>query len=114
MSNPFLAADGHVLADDMEKDREAKEYGHALAAQVNPFLVRGVPIMSPGLRFAYGIDGHLIGPMLVSDMEVGDLVSADNTPVITVNGQPHKRIDPLSVTAAEGSFVCRCGARSHV
>jgi hypothetical protein len=33
-----------------------------------PFLHPGVPITSPGLRFAYSITGELIGPVIVIDL----------------------------------------------
>jgi hypothetical protein len=69
MANSFLDPnDRHVLADDMEKNREAKEYGHAPAPQANPFAKPGVPIMSPGVRFAQGINGQTIGPIFASDL----------------------------------------------
>jgi len=83
MANPFLAVDGHVLADDMEKNREAKEYGHAPTAQANPFLTAGVPIMSPGLRFTMTITGETIGPVFASDLAAGGMIS--DAPVVTVN-----------------------------
>ena len=86
MANPFLDPnDGHVLADDMEKNREAKEYGHAPTSQANPFLKPGVPIMSPGLRFTQSITGQTIGPIFVTDLAAGGMVEISNAPVVTVN-----------------------------
>jgi hypothetical protein len=71
-ANPFLDPnDGHVLADDMEKNREAKEYGHAPAPQPNPFAQAGIPIMSPAVRFVQGINGQTIGPVIMGDPGVG-------------------------------------------
>lgn len=85
MTNPFLGSDGHVLADDMEKNREAKEYGHAPPPQSNPFLAAGVPIMSPGLRYTQSLTGETIGPILVTDLEAGGMMSVSDAPVVTVN-----------------------------
>ena len=72
--NPFLdPGDGHVLADDMEKNREAKEWGRGPLPQVNPFTSGtnpatgqpgyGMPITSPGLGIGHTLDGVLIGPL---------------------------------------------------
>lgn len=72
--NPFLdPGDGHVLADDMEKNREAKEYGHGPVPQPNPFTFGvnpasgqppyGIAITSPALGIGHTLDGALIGPL---------------------------------------------------
>jgi hypothetical protein len=52
----------------MEKNREAKEYDHAPTLQANLFLKPGIPIMSPGVRFAQSISGPTIWPLFVSDL----------------------------------------------
>jgi hypothetical protein len=72
--NPFLdPGDGHVLADDMEKNREAIEWGHGPVPQPNPFTTGvnpatgqpgyGIPITSPALAIGHALDGGLIGPL---------------------------------------------------
>jgi hypothetical protein len=61
-SDPFLAGDGHVLADDAEKIRQAANVGGV--SQPNPFLSGvapdtgkpgyGLPMTSPAVRMRPG------------------------------------------------------------
>jgi hypothetical protein len=69
MANPFLdPGDGHVLAGDADKNRQAKEYGHVPTAALNPCIGPGVPIMSPAVRFTQTLTGETFGPVLISDL----------------------------------------------